>query len=717
VSKTTHETIMAEIAAALSARGELDQGELERAYAFAARAHAGQKRKSGEPYINHPLQVALELARWGLDAPTVEAALLHDVIEDTEIGPDELELEFPAPVPSLVEGVTKLGEIDLDRGSAYAENLRKMMLAMAKDIRVLLIKLADRLHNMRTLAPLAAEDRERIAQETLDVYAPLASRLGMGEVKAELEDLAFRYLEPERFARIEQDVALVLKRRRRYVSLMRRKISDVLLAAGIGAEVAGRAKHLYSIAKKLEKQGELDKIYDLVAIRIIVPTVADCYTSLGLIHEHWKPLIYRIKDYIAVPKPNGYQSLHTTVFGEGGVIAEIQIRTQEMHELAERGVAAHFHYDELKSGKAYRSGQGAQAARQDKLAWVRSLTDWQAEIASGEEFIEGLKIDFFKDRIFVFTPKGDVYDLPEGATPVDFAFHVHTKVGETCVGAKVNGRIVPLSSKLENRDIVEILTQRGATPSQDWLSFVRTGQARSRIRAYFRSLDREKHLELGRATVEKELAKLGGERLEKLPKARVAEILDQLRQRSLEELYVGVGEGQISMGSLLRILFSPEELGTQPKKRRAPKLGTRRPGSVVVAGQRGLLVELRTCCRPLPGDRIVGVVTKREGISIHRRDCANARRAEPARLVEAHWSGSDRVESRLFVEVEDRVGMLKDLAQTVSEQGVNIRAIESHQRPETVEVELVVEVEGVEELRELIQRLERLSGVLTVKRT
>lgn len=716
MSKTLNwASILEEIRELLSRGPNFDPARLEAVYQFAEKAHVGQKRKSGEDYITHPLQVARVLAGWGVDQATVEAGLLHDVIEDTAISREELARAFPAPIPELVEGVTKLGELDLDRGSAYAENLRKMMLAIAKDLRVLLIKLADRLHNMQTLGALSVPDRTRISQETLEVYAPLANRLGMGELKAELEDLSFRYLEPDRFQELERELRPILRGRERYIALMRRRLSDVLAAGSVKAEIAGRTKHLYSIAKKLEKHDELDKIYDLVAIRIIVPTVEDCYKALGIIHEHWKPLIYRIKDYIAVPKPNGYQSLHTTVFGEGGVITEVQIRTPQMHELSERGVAAHFHYDEEKGGKAYKSGEAVAGAGAGKLAWVQSLMDWQDEIASGEEFVEGLKIDFFKDRIFVFTPRGDVYDLPEGATPVDFAFHVHSKVGETCVGAKVNGRIAPLDRKLENRDIVEILTQRGAKPSQDWLSFVRTTQARAKIRAYFRGLDRDKHVEAGRLLVEKELVRLGGEKLEKLSKERQAEVLDQLHQKSLPDLYAGLGEGQLSVGSLLRIFFSPAQLGTEPKRPR-PKRPQGGGRGIVVAGQPGLLVHPKSCCRALPGDAIVGVVTKREGISIHRRGCATLAHVKEDRLVEARWEGGSAMESRLILRIDDRVGMLKDVAQVVAEAGINIRAVQSNFGGDPSEVELVVELSGVEQLRDLLARLERLPGVIKVRR-
>jgi GTP pyrophosphokinase len=716
MAETAELRTLGEIERLLDSRGRLDQGELTRAYELALKAHAGQKRKTGDDYITHPLKAAEYLAKWELDQLTVMAGLLHDVIEDTDVTKDQIAKQFPGPLAELVDGVTKLGEIDLVSGNeAYVENLRKMFLAMAQDIRVLLIKLADRLHNMQTLQPLSSADRRRISKETLEVYAPLANRLGMGELKAELEDLAFMHLEPAKYEKLKRSLQSVLKSRSRYLSKMKRSLEETLKESGVKAEVEGRTKHYYSIAKKLDKQGELDKIYDLVAIRVIVPTVEDCYKTLGLIHQHFKPLIYRIKDYIAVPKPNGYQSLHTTVFGPEGTITEIQVRTPEMHEEAERGVAAHFHYDEMKGGREYREGKSSTVSS-DKLTWVNQLMDWQKEMVEGEEFIEGLRIDFFRDRIFVFTPKGDVYDLPDGATSVDFAYHVHSKVGDSCVGAKVNGKILPLDRRLENRDIVEILTKKGAHPSQDWLGFVKTGQARSKIRAYFRSLNRDSHIEIGKDIVETELKRLGKERLEKIDKAEQEAVLRATRVGSLEELYAGLGDGSTRIGTVVRSLFGEEEL-RRPRVKPRKKGREAGEGKVVVAGHPDLLVTFKSCCHPVAGEAIVGVVTRGHGVAIHKADCSSLAHAKAERLLEAHWSGMGEVLSAyLTISANERVGLVRDITTVISDSGIPISSLQMDESDEEISIQLVVQIESIERLRELLRRLEQVNGVVSVRR-
>lgn len=471
-----------------------DQQLIKKAYEFAANAHRGQKRKSGDPYIAHPLAVAETVAAWHQDAAAVAAALLHDVVEDTGVALELLESEFGAEVAELVDAVTKLGKIKQAEHTdeptqiqqASSENIRKLLLAMSKDLRVIVIKLADRLHNLKTLTFLPAAKRRRIAQESLEIFAPLADRLGMGQLKAEMEDLAFRYAYPEKYAEVKKLMAHYITETNQYIIRLKRFIAEELTKAGVKPlNIEGRQKHLYSVYKKLGKaEGNLEKIYDLIAIRVLVPKEPDCYQALGVLHQHFKPLIYRIKDYIAVPKPNGYRSLHTTVFALDGRITEIQIRTPQMHEEAERGLAAHFYYDAQKASKAYRKGQAATLPA--KLQWVNKLSQLQTA-AKPEELLEELKIDLFGDRIFVFSPKGDLFDLPVGSTPVDFAFEVHSDIGWRTQGAKVNGKIVPLDHKLENRDVVDILTRKEPRPNQDWLAFVKTADAKNRIRSWLRS--------------------------------------------------------------------------------------------------------------------------------------------------------------------------------------------------------------------------------------
>jgi GTP pyrophosphokinase len=700
----------------------LDRARLERVYEFAERAHAGQLRRSGDPYITHPLSVALTVARMGLDQTTVEAALLHDVVEDTDVPLTQIRHEFGDDVAMLVDGVTKLGQLDFEvKQERYVENLRKMFLAMAKDIRVVILKLADRLHNMETLDALPEEDRRRIAKETLDIFAPLADRLGMGELKAQLEDLAFRQINPKEFSRIEVDLSKVLKERDVYVEQVKAVIAEQLRSAGIRAEIEGRPKHIYSISKKLSKTGgDLSKIYDLLAIRIIVWRPEECYKALGIIHANFKPLIYRIKDYIAVPKPNGYQSLHTTVFGPDGVIMEIQIRTAGMHQEAERGVAAHFHYDEQKSTSGY-AERAASFAPTKKLGWVTQLMDWQKEIAPGsQDFVEGLKIDVFRDRIFCFTPKGDVYDLPEGATPVDFAYAVHSDVGNTCVGALVGGKMVPLDTRLSNRDIVEILTQKSQTPRRDWLNFVKTASARNRIRAYFKTLDRTKNIEAGRAELDTELAKFGKSRSDKLTKQQIRGLLDTYSFAELDDVFAQVGEGQITPIQVLRRLFTREELGLikVSAARSTAARGHSTPSSgITVAGEEGVATQIALCCKPLPGQPVVGVITRRHTITIHRADCSTVERIPAERVLPAEWSAGQTHLAQLLVDADDRVGLIRDVSSAVAELGLNLSGVRSNEQGGLVALNFSVEIEGIERLDGLMRRLQRIPGVKTVRQS
>lgn len=613
---------------------EADRQLIAAADQFAAAAHAGQRRKSGDDFITHPRSVAATLHDWGMDAETLAAALLHDVVEDTGTKPAEIEQQFGLPVARLVDAVTNLGQIDFIPGDgssvrqqASYENLRKLLLAMSQDLRVITIKLADRLHNLRTLHYLPAADQVRVGQESLEIYAPLADRLGMGELKAEIEDLAFGHALPDEYRRVKELVARELTKADRYIKKLRRFVAARLKEAGIEVvSIEGRPKHYYSIYKKLNKvDQDISKIYDLVALRITVPQESDCYQVMGLLHQYFKPLIYRIKDYIAVPKPNGYRSLHTTVFAQEGRVTEIQIRTPQMHEEAERGLAAHFFYDAQKSDKGYRR----RAARTvpGKLQWVNQLSELQH--SSPDELAEVLQVDLFRGRIFVFSPKGDLFDLPEGSTPVDFAFAVHSDVGLRTQGAKVNGRIVPLDTALENRDVVEILTRKQPAPSQGWLGMVKTAQARGRIRAWFRAQGRAAHEASGRAAVERELQSQGVKRLEELKPAQLKQLLEQFHYKDLEGLLAAVGEGTVTPPQISRRLFPPASEAAAKPVRAATEAKVK-----FAAGD--LPYSIAACCKPHYPQAIMGYVTRGSGVTVHTAACGNLPK-EADRLLACKW--------------------------------------------------------------------------------
>jgi GTP pyrophosphokinase len=598
---------------------------IERAYRLARSSHAGQYRRTGEPYVCHCLEVATILCGWKLDGPTVAAALLHDVLEDTDVTLDELERGFGEDIAGLVEAVTKLSSVRLPKTDipVETENLRRLFLAMAKDIRVVLLKLADRLHNIRTVVGIKAEKRKRFAVETIEVFAPLADGLGMGEVRAELSDRAFEYAHPHAYRRLKEEVETAMTEGRRYLAQVKRQFAAVMAKEGLEVRVDARTKTLYSLYRKLqEKQRDIDKVYDLFAVRVIVHTVADCYRGMGVIHRTWQPLPHRIKDYIAVPKSNGYRSLHTTVFGPHNRLLEVQFRTWQMHDEAEHGVAAHAVYAEGKQPKR---------ATEEQSAMMRRLKSWQDEVAQSADFVQRFKLDLFTDRIFVFSPKGQVHSLPSGSSPVDFAYSVHTEVGHSCRGANVNGIIVPLDGRLSNGDVVEIIRGPGG-PNRNWLKSVRTGHARWAIRRYFREHDRGAMAAAGR----KELAAI-------LRRHRRPVTLDKPEWQRLEGLLpgasdeagvlAGIAEGRLSEAAIARTLgFAPA-----PAPRRRP----RRPAGkerVVVDNQRGFPTRLARCCRPRPGERIVGYVTLQKVVSVHRESCRQIQRAgSPERLVVAHW--------------------------------------------------------------------------------
>jgi guanosine-3',5'-bis(diphosphate) 3'-pyrophosphohydrolase len=691
---------------------------------MASRAHAGQSRASGEPYITHPVAVAEIVAQWGLDEEAVVAALLHDVVEDTDTTLAKLELEFGPKVAELVDGLTKMRlsasprpAADSVRLEASNENLRKLLLATGRDPRVILIKLADRLHNMRTLGYLEAEKRVMIARESLEIYAPLADRLGMGQLKAELEDLGFKFTSPAEFEELRKLVQTTIMKAGQHLSGARRAIYGHLRQAGVDViKIEGRPKHLFSIRKKLVKTGgDIEKIYDLIAVRVIVPDVSACYQALGILHMHYRPLIYRIKDYIAVPKPNGYQSLHTTVFAEGGHITEIQIRTPEMHEAAERGLAAHFFYNTHKSTGAYAKGEGP-GALPESQSWVNNLADLQKALSSGGDLAEGAKLELFGDRIFVFSPKGDLYDLPEGATPLDFAFIVHSSIGLRALGARVNGRMVPLDTKLGNRDVVEIITRKEPAPSRDWLGVVATHHAKSRIRAWFRAVGRDEKIVTGRAALEAELSTWGVKRLDMMPKRAILEAAKGLGLRSADEMFAQVGEGSLALSTVIRKLIpdAAKPKGTAVVKRQEPT------GRITVEGTT-LPYSLAACCNPVFPQPLLGYVTRGKGVTVHALGCRNVP-SDAERYTKCRWEtqagAPELIVCRVEVEATDRIGMISDIAAQVAKMRLNIGNFKSARTgvEERTIVSFDVEVADLFALARLMRRLERVPGVLAVNR-
>lgn len=687
--------------------------EIRRAYEFAASAHQGQRRDSGEAYINHPLAVANILVEMGLDPTSVIAALLHDVVEDTEIGLEEIAGKFGDEVASLVDGLTKLSKIVFqNKQEQQVENLRKMFLAMAKDVRVILIKLADRMHNMRTLRYLPPERRKRIARETLEIYAPLAHRLGMYRMKWELEDIAFHYLEPEKYYELVRMVAQKRSEREREIEEYIKVLADHLAELNIKADIQGRPKHFYSVYQKMVKQNKsFSEIYDLMALRVLVDTIQDCYEVLGVVHTLWKPIPGRFKDYIAVPKSNLYQSLHTTVMGNQGAPLEIQIRTWQMHQVAEYGIAAHWRY---KEGKTVKDEDFLQ-----KIAWLRHLLEWQGEANDADEFLENLRVNLFEDEVFVFTPKGDVKSLPAGATPVDFAYAVHTHIGHRCVGAKVNGRLVPLDYQLKNGDIVQILTaKQDAGPSRDWLKFVVTSKAKNRIRQWLREQSREEYILLAREQLERELKKNGYDPQNFLKPELLQEVASRLGFVQGEDLLFAIGDGKVAGGTVAAKLVAAVE----PEKKQSPALpGERplgRPGGIKVEGVSNLLVRFSRCCNPVPGDQIIGYITRGKGVAVHRVDCPSLP-AETERFIRVEWDQEETGVYPLTIEVEavDRNNLLVDIMNVFSLLKLNVSAVNVRTNKGLAYLDFTVEVRHLNEAREMFRKLQLVNGVQKVFRT
>ena len=695
----------------------LDRELLMRAYRYSARAHTGQKRRSGEDYVVHCVQVARILADLQLDSTTIAAGLIHDVVEDTAITVPDVEREFGPEIAQIVDGLTKIGNLPFtSKEERQAETYRKLLLSVARDARVIIIKLADRLHNMRTLDWMPDDKKRVIAQETRDIYAPLAHRFGMARVRWELEDLAFKYLETDEYRTLARQVSTRRGEREELIAQMAIPLKERFTLAGLrDADVSGRPKHLWSIWKTMQKRNKpYEEIFDLLAIRVLVDTIPDCYHALGVIHEKWKPVQERIKDYIAQPKSNGYQSLHTTVFGPGRQLFEIQIRTREMHQTADYGIAAHW---------LYKEGSKEQGDLDRHLEWFRQVLEFQLDTKSPDEFLEFLKLDLYQDEIFVFTPTGDVVQLPKGATPIDFAFAVHTAVGLRCQGAKVNGRITPLSRALKNSETVEILTSPSAKPSRDWLAHVRTSRARAKIRQQLRQEEQVTSQKLGREILERELRR---RRLGKVTDETLNTAARALSLTDSVHLLAAIGQGEIQTLNVVKQLFPSVDESAEVGKpsvieRLVDKVrGTENDRGVKIQGVDGVMVRYAQCCQPVPGDEVVGYVTRGRGVSIHRADCPNLLPLahEPERRLEIDWQEKfgERFIVRLALEGTDRRGLYADVASAVSSTGTDIRQMELKAVDGRAVGAMMVEVENLQHLQQIVKAVRRVKGISEIAR-
>jgi GTP diphosphokinase / guanosine-3',5'-bis(diphosphate) 3'-diphosphatase len=692
---------------------------VDRAYVYAAKMHRGQTRLSGEPYLSHPIEVALTLAELKMDAETITTGLLHDVLEDTEASYDQLVDLFGDEVAQLVEGVTKIEKINFGSREEYqAENLRKMLLAMAKDIRVLIVKLADRLHNVRTLKYAGEEQRKRVAGETLDIYAPLANRLGLGAIKAELEDHAFKYLEPEIYQQLIEYVQETQEEQQTTIDITRAEIARRLEEHGIEATISGRQKHLYGIYRKMRSKGiSFKEVMDAIGLRVITNSKADCYSTLGIIHSSWKHIPNTFDDYITIPKPNMYQSLHTAVMGPFGKPVEIQIRTWEMHHLAEEGIAAHWRYKERK----YQDDEYDQ-----KFFSLRHIIEWHQELKDPSEFVEHLKIDLFPDEVYVFTPRGEVKCLPRGATPVDFAYSVHTEVGHRCAGAKINERLVPLRTRLHNGDIIEIITQKQHQPAKDWLSFVVTSRARAKIKHFFRAKEREEAIHIGTEMLEKALRKAGLGKLARLIKTgELATITAELGVSNEDDLLAALGVQKLTPQQVIDKL-TPEsaakdaEPDEAAKKRRTPSKGGSSDYAIKVKGVDSVLTRFGLCCKPLPGDKIVGFITRGRGITVHTTDCPNMRAldGDDERKIAVEWDQTEGIyyPAELYIMGRARPSLFADIVSTISQANAEILNSTSETLASQLEVRCVINVLGRDHLNKIIANLHRVNSVLDVRK-
>jgi len=701
--------------------------KIRKAYAYAAKSHEGQKRSSGEPFIIHPVEVALILMELGLDVDTVVAGILHDVVEDTGVTLQQLEGEFGTDIAKLVDGVTKLSRIEYkSKEEQQLESLRKMFVAMAKDIRVIIIKLADRLHNLRTLEYVDEEKQREKAYETLEIYAPLAHRLGIFKIKWELEDISLRYIDPRGYYDLVEKVATKRREREAYIQDVIQTLKKKLNEMKIEAEIEGRPKNFYSIYRKMYMQHKsFEEIYDLLAIRVIVNSVRDCYAVLGIVHTLWKPIPGRFKDYIAVPKPNMYQSLHTTVIDSRGELFEIQIRTWDMHRTAEYGIAAHWKYKE---------GRRVSTDLDEKLAWIRQLLEWQSDLKDFREFVETLKIDLFSDEVFVFTPKGDVIDLPKGAGPLDFAYAIHTEIGNKCVGAKVNGKLVPLDYQLQTGDIVEIITSPNSRgPSRDWLKIVKTTQAKNKIKQWFKKERREENIIKGKEMLEKEAKRQGYVLSQLLKNEWIEPILKKYGFHLVDDIYAAVGYGGLTTSQVLVRLIneykryqkvaaaeSEEDIAARQAKAERPKKHA--DNGIHVKGVDNILVRIARCCNPVPGDKIIGFITRGRGVSVHRADCVNVVNIAPEerhRLVDVEWSGEDKASYNAEIQIiaRDRHLLLADITSTLANMDITLTSVNARtNRVRQAFINLSLEIKNTQQLEKVMRQLKKVPDILDVHR-
>ena len=699
-----------------SYHADADLDAVRKAYIYSAKVHQGQKRLSGEPYMTHPLEVSYILTRLHMDVATVVTGLLHDTLEDTLSTEEELRRLFGDEVAEMVDGVTKISKITFKTNEErQAENFRKMLLAMARDIRVILVKLADRLHNMRTLGHQPEERRRNIALETRDIYAPLANRLGISWLKCELEDLAFCHLDPEAFRSLEKRVAQHRRERDNFVTTMKQRLEGILAEHEIDGQVQGRLKHLSSIQKKILKQRiDFEQIHDLIAFRIIVPTIRDCYAMLGVIHSTWRPIPGRFKDFIAMPKANMYQSLHTTVVGPSGQRMEVQLRTAEMHRVAEEGIAAHWKYKE---------GSVAKQGDERRFGWLRQMLEWQKEIKDSNEFMSAVKIDLFPEEVYVFTPGGDVKELPKESTPIDFAYSVHSDVGQRCSGAKINGRLVPLKTQLKNGDIVEIITSPHQTPSKDWLKFVKTSKAKNRIRAWVKEQERHQSLELGRDLLEKDLRKYGFSFNRAVNLDSMKGTLAELGFKTIDDLIAAVGYGKVTVGQVLSRLI-PEQFKSEPPK---PSRITqvidkmrKKPGDAIrVQGLDGILVRFSKCCNPLPGDEVVGFISQGHGVTVHAVECPRVLESDPERRVEVSWNRQKGVTRSVRIRVHslDQKGILAAITRVITKCEANILRASVYATSDGRGIHnFEVDVQDVHHLTRVMDAVQKVKGVQQVER-
>jgi GTP pyrophosphokinase len=722
-SNEAAEELYRELAAKVQAtRPREDLSPLEKAFRFAAEYHRTQFRDSGEPYVLHPLNVAIVLADMNMDLVCLETGLLHDVLEDTGASPEELRKQFGEEVARCVDGVTKLSKVKFySREERQAESVRKMLLAMVDDVRVVIVKLADRLHNMRTLDALSPERRERISQETLEIYAPIAHRLGMGKIRGELEDLAFKYLDPAAYSEIITAIETRRQANQDFLKQIRDHIEVVLRREGIPARIEGRMKRAYSIHQKLKRQKiGIEQVYDVLAVRIVTDCVKNCYAALGVIHNEWRPIPGRIKDFIAIPRPNLYQSLHTSVMGPNGQTFEVQIRTEEMHRIAEQGIAAHWKYKE---------GKKASGDEDQRVAWLRHLLEWIQEMRDSSEFMSTLKVDLYREEVYTFTPRGKVIVLPRESTPLDFAYAIHTAVGHTCVGAKVNGRIVPLKYVLRNGDVVEILTQPGHAPSKDWLALVRTSRARNKIRTVINANERAKAIEIGQKYLEKEARRVGAH-IAKAGKADIERVAAEYGFAKMEDLYAALGYGKFSPRKILQKLApgsvdleQEEEQKPQPAAAPPPGAQPAVPGDLVikVKGMDDLMVYRAKCCNPIRGESIVGYVTRGKGVAVHSKNCSNVQNLmyEAERRIDVEWarSADESFPVKIVVYTNDRPGMLSELTSVLFHESSNIRSLEAKQtEKEGAVVDMTVDVRDKKQLERIVSAMRRISGIRDIER-